>query len=176
MRSDLHRWLEISANHKQIPTSLLLWIQSFYLKDPEGIDLQMCVSHTHANEQDVEDPNKTFAGMAERQKAHLEDVQHRLDDLRHEIEEVVDHCDDDDSEYSLQPCKHSSPKYAECMLRPKRHWRAEELDGSAKARSKPLVGVRATDTTVPLIRAVVEDGHGPWRLFRSTTYHVAKKG
>lgn len=35
MRKDLARWLELSAN-RSIPTSLLLWIQTFYLRAPES--------------------------------------------------------------------------------------------------------------------------------------------
>jgi len=87
MRSDLNRWLEISANHRQIPTSLLLWIQSFYLTAPEVAELQY-----EPEEKGVDDPSRTFAEMAERRKAKAEEAQHRLEDLRHEIAEVVDHC------------------------------------------------------------------------------------
>ena len=32
MRESLNRWLRLSATHRQIPTSMLLWIQSFYLR------------------------------------------------------------------------------------------------------------------------------------------------
>merc|ERR1712146_664 len=35
MRQDFERWLELSA-HREIPTSLLLWIQSFYLSSQQA--------------------------------------------------------------------------------------------------------------------------------------------
>jgi hypothetical protein len=99
MRRELARWLEISM-HKQIPTSLLLWIQSFYLTSEERIsgslqdptlpdprEFQVKVEPTQ-EEEEMQEPKEAFHNMAERRKKSLEDARHRLEDLQHEIEEV----------------------------------------------------------------------------------------
>lgn len=90
MRKDLNRWLELSAHHRSIPTSLLLWIQSFYLRSPgespaETSELELKV----APKEEITDPEEAFSNLAERQKAHAEHAQQRLEDLRHQIEEVL---------------------------------------------------------------------------------------
>ena len=41
MRDSLNRWLRLSATHRQIPTSMLLWIQSFYLR-PASNSCMLC--------------------------------------------------------------------------------------------------------------------------------------
>jgi len=98
MRKDLNRWMELSANHRRIPTSLLLWIQSFYLRVPESSDedcseLQMSMASSPA--EDVEpEAKEAFHGIAERQKASLLTAQQKLEVLRHEIDEVIEHLDE----------------------------------------------------------------------------------
>jgi len=90
MRDNLNRWLRLSANHRQIPTSMLLWIQSFYLRDvqtdaddeTEGLQLQVKAD-------DDANPEEAFHSMAERQKDAVEKAQHKLDELQREIDEVT---------------------------------------------------------------------------------------
>jgi len=97
MRRDLIRWLELSANHRNIPTSLLLWIQSFYLRAPDSSpaecsDLQMDVKPSHSAQLEPE-AKEAFHSMAERQRASLKTAQQKLEVLRHEIDEVIEHPD-----------------------------------------------------------------------------------
>merc|ERR1719487_924016 len=97
MRRELERWLDISR-HKKIPTSLLLWIQSFSLTseetasgfkapdDPELKDFQVTVEQKPEVEPE---PKDAFDGMEQRQKERLEQTQTRLSELEQEIEEVM---------------------------------------------------------------------------------------
>lgn len=89
MRKDLTRWVELSANHKAIHTSLLLWIQSFYLKDTiiEAEALQVRVEPQQ--EEPEAKPSEAFHAMSERQKAQLDEANKRLEAKRHELEEVL---------------------------------------------------------------------------------------
>jgi len=98
MRRDLARWLELSAN-RNIPTPLLIWIQSFHLKVPEGgsdagYDSDFGLSRTAEpvlEEQAkpvLEDPREAFHAIAERRKAKLDAAEHKLEDLEHEVEEM----------------------------------------------------------------------------------------
>eukprot|EP00439_Symbiodinium_sp_Y106_P046515 s4134_g5.t3 len=70
MRDSLNRWLRLSATHRQIPTSMLLWIQSFYLRDttdPETDsteDLKLKIEEKEI----IEKPEDAFLSWAERQK------------------------------------------------------------------------------------------------------------
>jgi len=95
MRKDLSRWLELSA-HRQIPISLLLWIQSFYLRAPETADADCSELQMQVPEDDKPqlEAKEAFHGMAQRRKKDLENVQHKLEELRHEIDEVIDHRSD----------------------------------------------------------------------------------
>jgi len=103
MRRDLTRWLEISA-HKQVPTALLLWIQSFYLtseetihqtKDmlhPGGPEPEAFQVHKVHQEPQVEVENEAkeaFHAMAERRKAKKDAAEKRLEELQLELEEVI---------------------------------------------------------------------------------------
>jgi LETM1 and EF-hand domain-containing protein 1 len=97
MRRELERWLEISR-HKKIPTSLLLWIQSFSLTSeetasgyeapdkPEPKDFQVTVEPPP---QADPEPKDAFHGIEERQKTRLEQTEARLSELEQEIEEVL---------------------------------------------------------------------------------------
>lgn len=94
MRSDLTWWFEISANHKQVPTSLLLWIRSFYLRDIEsaGTDrsaLKVTEAVVSATEKDEVEAKEALRAFAERQRASSETAKNKLEVLQHEIEEVV---------------------------------------------------------------------------------------
>jgi len=89
MRKDLTRWLELSSNRK-IPTSLLLWIQSFYLRQTESEpDLKITLAGDDGEATPDNDPKEAFQGFADRQKAHLEDAQVRLENLKQEIDDVL---------------------------------------------------------------------------------------
>jgi len=99
MRRDLARWLECSANRK-IPTTLLLWIQSFYLSGCEaaegikGHDAQPSefVASNLSSIKDPEDmkPAEVFKDVAGRQKANAESIKGRLENVEHEIEQVIE--------------------------------------------------------------------------------------
>lgn len=94
MRRDLNRWLELSANHRSLPTSLLLWIQSFYLRAPESreadcSELQMRMESRAGSDMEPE-ASEAFFAMAERQKAHAETARQKLEVLRHEIDEIIE--------------------------------------------------------------------------------------
>jgi len=100
MRGELKRWLDISM-HKKIPTSLMLWIQSFYLRseekeegieEPNRPDESEFFVKVEENEEDkdaVKEPKEALKGIAERRKADLENAQTRLEDLQQEIEQVI---------------------------------------------------------------------------------------
>jgi len=95
MRKDLTRWLELSA-HRKLPTSLLLWIQSFYLRaadpaDGDCSELQLPVEHLQARAGAEPEAKEAFHGMAERQKASLLKAQQKLEVLRRELDEVIEH-------------------------------------------------------------------------------------
>lgn len=109
MRQDLKRWLELSANHKNIPTALLLWIQSFYLRDParehETSQLPIKVKQ---QEPEQEDASKAFHGMADRQKDAVERVQSKLDELKIEISQVIEQ-QQRQNEQSLEPIPEHNP-------------------------------------------------------------------
>jgi LETM1 and EF-hand domain-containing protein 1 len=97
MRRELDRWLNISR-HKSIPTSLLLWIQSFSLTSeeiasgfkapdkPEPKDFQVTVEPPP--EVDPE-PKDAFDSAEQAVKASLETAEKRLMELEKEIEEVT---------------------------------------------------------------------------------------
>lgn len=91
MRRDLARWLELSANQKNIPTSLLLWIQSFYLRTGSHQEEVICqLQLTRATPAVPEaDPEEAFSSMAERQKAYSQSAQQRLEEVRTEFHMVV---------------------------------------------------------------------------------------
>ncbi|CAK8990816.1 unnamed protein product [Durusdinium trenchii] len=95
MRESLNRWLRLSANHRQIPTSMLLWVQSFYLRDrtedehehstrTEDLKLKMKEQET------VENPEDAFLSLAERQKEAVDKMQQKLEELQREIVEVTE--------------------------------------------------------------------------------------
>eukprot|EP00437_Effrenium_voratum_P028654 CAMPEP_0181401582 /NCGR_PEP_ID=MMETSP1110-20121109/2722_1 /TAXON_ID=174948 /ORGANISM="Symbiodinium sp., Strain CCMP421" /LENGTH=663 /DNA_ID=CAMNT_0023523751 /DNA_START=90 /DNA_END=2081 /DNA_ORIENTATION=+ len=92
MRESLNRWLRLSATHRQIPTSMLLWIQSFYLRDttdPEADsteDLKLKMQEKEI----IEKPEDAFLSWAERQKDAVEKMQQKLEELQREIIEVMD--------------------------------------------------------------------------------------
>lgn len=100
MRGELNRWLEISM-HKKIPTSLMLWIQSFYLRmeekedgveepnRPDESEFFVKVEEKEEEQETEKEPKEVLKDMKERRKADLESAQHRLEDLQHEIEEVM---------------------------------------------------------------------------------------
>jgi len=93
MREGLSRWLEISGNHRDIPTVLLLWVQSFYLKAPESnldvnSELQMEVREQPRQEPEAK---KAFSDFAQRQKDRVETAGHKLEHLQHRIHEVMAH-------------------------------------------------------------------------------------
>eukprot|EP00913_Durusdinium_trenchii_P027205 g25525.t1 len=118
MRESLNRWLRLSANHRQIPTSMLLWVQSFYLRDrtedehehstrTEDLKLKMkdeltstglvrCLlglgdHHSDEREQEtVENPEDAFLSLAERQKEAVDKMQQKLEELQREIVEVTE--------------------------------------------------------------------------------------
>lgn len=93
MKRDLSRWLEISANHRKVPTSLLLWIQTFYLRasplvtDPDIDELKM---EEKEEEEKESKPDEAFLEMAERQKAYAQSAENKLSKLRREIDEVME--------------------------------------------------------------------------------------
>lgn len=91
MRRDLMRWIDLSANHRSIPTSLLLWIQSFYLREETSIDdtaqLQLQVKQETKKD---ENPSEAFQGIAARQKDAVERAQSKLEELRQEIDQVLE--------------------------------------------------------------------------------------
>jgi len=102
MRSDLARWLELSAGNKDIPPVLLLWIQSFYLRasDP-GSDEEIAKLPLKAGEElikqavkEEEDSEKqadlAFSEMAKRQKESAESAEKKLQELQDEIESVIE--------------------------------------------------------------------------------------
>mmetsp|Transcript_61079 Transcript_61079/g.181994 ORF Transcript_61079/g.181994 Transcript_61079/m.181994 type:complete len:502 (-) Transcript_61079:13-1518(-) len=94
MRKDLNRWLDLSANHRKLPTLLLLWIQSFYLRAPESTDtdcaeLQMKMKTSPTVEAEPE-AKEAFHNMAERQKESVIRAQQKLEVLRHEIDVVIE--------------------------------------------------------------------------------------
>jgi len=91
MREGLSRWLDISGNHRDIPTVLLLWVQSFYLKAPESnldvnSELQMQVKDQPGQELEAK---KAFSDFAQRQKDKKETTKHKLEDLNRLIDEVT---------------------------------------------------------------------------------------
>jgi len=97
MRIDLGRWLELSANRK-LPTSLLLWIQTFYLSGRESMvgssladpgDFTMKVPTAEDTENTVAEAKEAFQSMVERQKASLESARTKLENLETEIVEVI---------------------------------------------------------------------------------------
>lgn len=95
MRRDLARWLELSAN-RNIPTLLLLWIQSFYLRGVKaegGDEVAKSVdpSHFHVPVEEAQpklDPHEAFHNMEERWKARSTHAETKLKDLKDEIDEV----------------------------------------------------------------------------------------
>lgn len=97
MKRELERWLDISR-HKKIPTTLLLWIQTFYLRSQETRagskpteqqpDPSEFLSVAEAPEVEHE-PKDAFQSMELRQKALAEKAKQRLEELEHEIEAVV---------------------------------------------------------------------------------------
>lgn len=97
MRQDLTRWLELSANHREIPTSMLLWIQSFYLRGTHNAEREEVVSELIVKEtpveaeaaQEAEKIEEAFQGLAERQKAYAESAEEKLQERRREISEVM---------------------------------------------------------------------------------------
>lgn len=91
MRDDLNRWLRLSANHRQVPTSMLLWIQSFYLRDRTEDESSTEALKLKVQEQEViENPEEAFLSFAERQKEAVDKMQQKLDDLQREITEVTE--------------------------------------------------------------------------------------
>lgn len=91
MRDDLNRWLRLSANHRQVPTSMLLWIQSFYLRDRTEDESSTDALKLKVQEQEViENPEEAFLSFAERQKEAVCKMQQKLDDLQREITEVTE--------------------------------------------------------------------------------------
>jgi len=91
MRSDLTRWLALSANHKNIPTALMLWIQSFYLRDlDQEADCELQLQVKKQEEPVVEEASEAFHGMATRQKEAVERAKSKLEELQAEIAQVLD--------------------------------------------------------------------------------------
>jgi len=91
MRDDLNRWLRLSANHRQVPTSMLLWIQSFYLRDRTEDESSTEALKLKVQEQEViENPEEAFLSFAERQKEAVDKMQQKLEDLQREITEVTE--------------------------------------------------------------------------------------
>lgn len=94
MRANLKRWLELSS-HREIPTSALLWVQSFYLLQDEQLagagdarsSLQLDVPQAKA---EADQAQEAFHDMADRQAAKVENLQRNLEELKAEIEKVVD--------------------------------------------------------------------------------------
>lgn len=105
MRQELNRWLDISANHRNIPTILLLWIQSFYLQAPEpGIEIPAeRVEINVKPEEEETDAKEAFHDMAERQKASFLATQQKLEVLRKEVDEVIERMDEVEEGKEEQP-------------------------------------------------------------------------
>eukprot|EP00434_Breviolum_minutum_P001014 symbB.v1.2.000888.t2/scaffold51.1/size380723/7 len=91
MREDLNRWLRLSANHRQIPTSMLLWIQSFYLRDRTEDETSTEALKLKVQEQEeIENPEEAFLSFAERQKEAVDKMEQKLEELQREIVEVTE--------------------------------------------------------------------------------------
>lgn len=96
MREDLARWLELSANNKEIPTTLLLWIQSFYLSTAKDLEQDQEVKsslkmpHTSLKDPEPDPDSDLFHDMADRQKAYAESAERQLEQLQNEIKEVLE--------------------------------------------------------------------------------------
>mmetsp|Transcript_178626 Transcript_178626/g.572616 ORF Transcript_178626/g.572616 Transcript_178626/m.572616 type:complete len:732 (+) Transcript_178626:120-2315(+) len=94
MRWGLTRWLEISTNHRSIPTSMLLWIQSFYLRGTPQAMTEAAIDELRMEDKKVDEETKeaeesAFQHMAEKRKAMAESAEKKLEELRAEISEVI---------------------------------------------------------------------------------------
>ncbi|CAK0852759.1 unnamed protein product [Prorocentrum cordatum] len=96
MRANLQRWLELSS-HREIPTSALLWVQSFYLLQDEQLagagdvrsSLQLDVPQAKAETDSAQEEASAFQDMAGRQAAKVQNLQRSLEELEAEIQKVV---------------------------------------------------------------------------------------
>lgn len=98
MRKDLARWLELSASNKDIQTSVLLWIQSFYMKAGETPEEVQEKAQLQVDEETVEkvqkkkeedDDANVLRKMLERQKEKTSAAEQKLEEVRQEIEEIM---------------------------------------------------------------------------------------
>lgn len=95
MRRDLLRWLHLSGN-REISTTLLLWIQSYYLcRSSPAVSPkeERLLKGLHASTSVAMDSvTDTFApqpSASERGKTRLDFLEKELEDVEHEIEEVI---------------------------------------------------------------------------------------
>jgi LETM1 and EF-hand domain-containing protein 1 len=135
MQSDLNRWIQLSS-HREIPTQLLLWIQTFYLKLPgqtekEVAELQMKVDEPAAEEKENEE-KEMFHDMAERRKAQLETAQNKLEALRAEVDEVLN---------QIQTAPEPNAGSEEVVLKRDAHGGLVETMGKSQASEKQEISV-----------------------------------
>jgi len=156
MKRDLRRWLELSASTQRIPTALLLWIQSFYLRgaaptvsEQDISELKMDVN-VHSKEAMESPPDEAFLGMAERQKAYAQSAEQRLEKLQKEMEEVVE-------SYAREEAGEKVKEAAQ----PEEVEEEEEAHGcileeEKRAKQRTLERVRQLDQALHFYRGVVD--------------------
>lgn len=160
MRTDLNRWLGLSANHKEIPTSLLLWIQSFYLRPYESATKEALQIHLEEPEAPAEEaPGQAFHGIADRQKASLEAARERLEQRRHEIDEVLQ------QEPGNQGKEHTEAKEAEGTEAP-RSEEEEKRKENQKEAKKDFVEKLSADEEKRLMRQQLQESKETIKLYK----------
>mmetsp|Transcript_51062 Transcript_51062/g.118995 ORF Transcript_51062/g.118995 Transcript_51062/m.118995 type:complete len:700 (+) Transcript_51062:73-2172(+) len=176
MRESLNRWLRLSATHRQIPTSMLLWVQSFYLRDrsdPEADsteDLKLKVQE----EEIIENPEEAFLSFAERQKDAVEKMQQKLEELQHEIVEVMDQHQDklqepDQPDQAPVAADVQTPSPAEASAHSNQaplrsdsvYSREDDFDDDAQGEKRRMLEIlRKVEEDLHLYRQVVEKQRG----------------
>jgi len=154
MKRDLRRWLELSSNQQRIPTALLLWIQSFYLRGVVPVseqafsELKMDVKSP--DEKIESPPDEAFLGMAERQKAYAQSAEQRLEELKKEVEGVMENCAREEAgEKPNEEARHMEEEEEEeaggCILEEER-----------RAKKQTLERVQKLDQTLQFYKKVVD--------------------
>mmetsp|Transcript_11626 Transcript_11626/g.25594 ORF Transcript_11626/g.25594 Transcript_11626/m.25594 type:complete len:766 (+) Transcript_11626:193-2490(+) len=161
MREGLARWLDLSANNRAIPTSVLLWIQSFYLRAPGAMteealsDLRMKEKEHDAQAAEEENqPTEAFHGVAERQKALAESAEERLGKLQKEINEVMQVLKEDtEPDKAASADSNSTTLDEELSEEEESRWSLEE---AKRAREKLHEQLQHEQETSKLYKLVVQ--------------------
>jgi len=141
MKKDLVRWLELSASNKEIPTTVLLWIQSFYMKAAENPQEEEDKANLKVDEEVVskkesqkheKDEDDVLHRLVKRQKEKTQAAEQKLEEMRQEIAQIQEEAQHKEASGEQPPCASGPVLEEEHEERERILQHARQVDGTVK--------------------------------------------